>query len=112
MKKYIITEAQLKNVIDNIINEQEVITEDDRAMHFMMAVQEFLNYKLKANLVVDGKTGPMSKTEDAIMKYQEMIGANDDGVWGEETMKRMPQQDKQMFEKFKKKHGFGFFGSY
>lgn len=82
------------------------------------AIQCFLNKKgIKDNsgnvLDVDGSIGtyPASKTAQAIYKYQQMIGAPADGVWGEETMNYMKgkfETDKNLFNKCKSETG-GFF---
>lgn len=96
MKKYILTESQIKKVIDNLINEQDL----EYKRNYIMAIQKFLNWKFKINLVVDGKTGIGSETERAIMRYQSLIGAQNDGIWGEQTISRMPLRDKQKFNEF------------
>lgn len=100
MKKIIVTEGQIKSIVNNLLTEEE-----DKG--FMKAVQQFLNAALKLNppLAIDGLTGPGSQTEKAIMKYQEKINAYPiDGVWGDDTMSKMPKKHKEYFEKLKLKN--------
>jgi peptidoglycan hydrolase-like protein with peptidoglycan-binding domain len=74
-----------------------------------MAVQDFLNQTQGTKLVVDGLSGPGSKTEQAVMKYQSKIGAvPTDGKIGSETINKMKIKDPRNFEKFEEmiaKHG-------
>jgi murein L,D-transpeptidase YcbB/YkuD len=51
-------------------------------------------------IVKDGSIGrlPNSKSAQAIAKYQDKIGVTSDGVWGEETMNKMPGGDKVIFK--------------
>ena len=103
MKKIIVTEQQMKSIVNNLLTEEE-----DRG--FMKAVQEFLNTVLKINppLAIDGLTGPGSQTEKAIMKYQRLINVwPTDGIWGEDTMNKMPKKHKEYFEKLKLKNMSG-----
>jgi hypothetical protein len=104
MKKIIITEEQIKQIVNNLLMEEE----DN---NFIKTVQEFLNTVLKLNppLIIDGLTGTGSKTEKAIMKYQQLIKVWPvDGIWGEDTMNKMPEKHKQYFEKIKQKNMSGF----
>jgi len=100
MKKVIrLTESDLTNIIKKVITEQT----DER--NFIKGVQKFLNTK-GAKLVVDGKTGPNSQTEKAIMNYQSKIGVDDvDGVWGPNTWEKMPSKDKSLLKDFVAKEG-------
>jgi peptidoglycan hydrolase-like protein with peptidoglycan-binding domain len=100
MKKVIrLTESDLTNIIKKVITEQT----DER--NFIKGVQKFLNTK-GAKLVVDGKTGPNSQTEKAIMDYQSKIGVSDvDGVWGPNTWEKMPSKDKTLLKDFVAKEG-------
>ena len=59
------------------------------------------------SLVVDGSIGnyPNSKTAQAIFKYQDMIKVDQDGVWGYDTMSKMPQKDRNLFNECKSDEG-------
>jgi hypothetical protein len=100
VKKIIrLTENDLKNIVTRVINEQSEERE------FIKGVQQFLNTK-GAKLVVDGKTGPNSKTEQAIMNYQSKIGVYPvDGVWGPDTWDKMPEKDKTLLKELIAKEG-------
>jgi hypothetical protein len=77
-----LTEADLTKIVKLVIKEQS-----EERKH-TMAVQKFLNDKrvLNAKLVEDGKTGPYSQTEKAIMKLQDILNViPTDGTWGEDT---------------------------
>lgn len=90
-----LTEQDLTKIVHRVISEQ---TEE---RNFIKGVQRFLNkkLKLKPELVVDGKTGPNSKTSEAIEKYQSMIRVFPaDGVWGEQTWNSMPESDKKLLK--------------
>lgn len=71
-----------------------------------MQVQKFLNAKKITGadgkpLEVDGKTGPNSNTETAIAKYQHQLGVwPEDGVWGPDTMDKMPAKDLTLYKSF------------
>jgi peptidoglycan hydrolase-like protein with peptidoglycan-binding domain len=100
MKKVIrLTESDLMKIVKKVINEQT----DER--NFIKGVQKFLNTK-GAKLMIDGKTGPNSQTEKAIMNYQSKIGVDDvDGVWGPTTWEKMPSKDKSLLKDFVAKEG-------
>lgn len=92
-----LTEQDLTKIVQKVINEQSL--ERD----FVKGLQMFLNEKLKLipKLEIDGKTGPGSNTEAAIEKYQSMIKVYPaDGVWGEQTTNKMPDNDKKMLKYF------------
>ena len=99
MKKVIrLTESDLEKIVRRVIEEQ---TED---RDFVKAVQEFLNNRYKKDpkftlLIVDGKTGPNSKTEQAIMRYQSEKGIEVDGKIGNETSSEMRKDGLGKFEK-------------
>lgn len=71
-----------------------------------MAIQCFLIKKgitddKNQKIVKDGSIGrlPNSKSAQAISKYQSKIGVYPaDGVWGPQTMEKMPSADKVMFK--------------
>jgi hypothetical protein len=97
MKKVVrLTESDLTRIVKKVISEQS----EERK--FMRALQKFLNVKFpQLKLVIDGRTGPNSQTEEAIKKYQISIGMNDvDGVWGSNTAEKMPPQDAKLLKKF------------
>ena len=83
MKKYVLSESQVKKVVDNIIKEQT----DMRSL--AATVQCFLNQVVNAKLVVDGKTGPNSLTEKALKVFQQKKGVIPDGVWGYNTQQTL-----------------------
>lgn len=88
-----LTENDLVRIVRNVINEQS------EEAKFIRGVQNFLNQKINAGLVVDGKTGPNSKTAQAIKKYQSMIGLYPaDGVWGFNTWEQMPEKDQKLLK--------------
>jgi hypothetical protein len=88
-----ITESDLVRIVKRVIEEQDYRPESQ----FTRAVQQFLNQKIKANLNVDGLMG--DKTQDAIMKYQSMIGTDSDGRWGRMTWEKMPETDRRILKK-------------
>ena len=84
-----LTESDLKKIVTRVISEQS----EERKL--TMAVQNFLNDKkvLNAGLEPDGKTGPNSLTEKAIMKLQDILKIYPtDGKWGEETEKALEKK--------------------
>jgi hypothetical protein len=88
-----LTESDLTRIVNKVIKEQ---TEE---RNFVKGIQTFLNSK-GAKLTVDGKTGPNSQTEKAIMAYQNKIGVNPtDGVWGPNTWDKMPEKDRVLLKK-------------
>lgn len=110
--KYILTESQLKKVIDNQINEQ---TEEQK---LIIRVQKFLNEIFKNDktfkkLVPDGKTGPNSQTEEAIMKLQGLVKVYPaDGVWGPETEEAMKNNKPELYKIWEDKFKPGFFSDW
>jgi peptidoglycan hydrolase-like protein with peptidoglycan-binding domain len=95
-----LTESELAKVIGKVITEQS----EERNM--TRAIQKFLNQKMKAGLEPDGKTGRNSATEAAISKYQSKIGVYPaDGVWGENTWNKMPEQDRKLLKDLTAKEG-------
>lgn len=95
-----LTEADLAKVV------KRVITEQSEERNMTRAVQKFLNKTMRAGLVEDGKTGRNSATEAAISKYQSKIGVYPaDGVWGENTWNKMPEQDKKILKDLTAKEG-------
>lgn len=101
MEKKVIrlTESDLTKIVKRVIKEQ---TEERK---FISAIQKFLNTK-GAKLVVDGKTGRNSETANAIRKYQIKIGVYPaDGVWGEITWNKMPENDRKLLKKIMAEEG-------
>ena len=91
MKKIIITESQLKKVVDRVLNEADLTN-----YNFNKAVQLFLIKKKITDsnnqpVIKDGSIGrlPNSKSAQAIAKYQTTIGVAPDGVFGYDTMEKM-----------------------
>lgn len=94
-----LTESDLTRIVQKVISEQT----EERS--FIKGIQQFLNTK-GAKLVVDGKTGPNSATESAIMKYQSKIGVYPtDGVWGPDTWEKMPEKDRMLLKKLISQEG-------
>lgn len=88
-----LTESDLTKVVKRVITEQMYHREH------VFRIQAFLNKRINAGLELDGRTGPNSKTADAIAKYQQMIGVYPtDGVWGPKTYDKMPEKDKVMLK--------------
>lgn len=94
-----LTESDLVKIVNRVINEQDIREETK----FKLAIQDFLNQKIKANLDVDGLMG--DKTSEAISKYQQLIGADPDGIWGQKTWNKMPENDKKLFKNLMAKRG-------
>lgn len=92
----------LSENLDNVVGS---FSPDER-QRYNMAIQCFLNKRgITDNdgnkLAIDGSIGnyPKSKSAQAIHKYQEMVKTYPvDGKWGDETVKKMPPNDKKMFE--------------
>ena len=110
MKKYIFTESQIKKIIDTQLNEQS----PERA--FTISVQKFLNHIFKKDktfkqLTPDGRTGPNSETEAAIMKLQTLVKVYPvDGVWGPETEDAMKKNRPDLYKIWEDDFKPGFFG--
>jgi len=86
-------------------NSWSKLNEQDEETKGTEQVQKFLNAKKVTgkdgkSLTVDGTTGPNSNTAAAIAKYQRLIGVTEDGVWGEETMEKMPAKDRELYDSF------------
>jgi len=92
MKKYVFTESQIKYIIKNVVDKKKsLINEQEIEVKQMMGVQTFLNYKFpKIKLKIDGVVGP--KTTAAIKAYQQEIGVNPDGLWGQETIEAIKKR--------------------
>jgi hypothetical protein len=94
-----LTESDLTRIVKRVIAEQE-------DGNYKKGIQCFLNKRgIKddsgQSLKIDGSIGnyPNSKTAQAIHSYQSKIGVYPtDGVWGEDTMRKMPNKDREMFK--------------
>jgi len=111
--RFIISEEEKKSILGlhESFKQTEILKEQEEVLNqnYIMAVQDFLNQTQGTKLVVDGLSGPGSKTEEAVMKYQSKIGAvPTDGKIGSETINKMKVKDPRNFEKFEEmiaKHG-------
>ena len=101
MKKYMLTETQIKKVVDNIVLEQS----ENNSL--VMTVQCFLNHPkvMNAKLVVDGKTGANSQTDRALKAFQSRKKVWPvDGVWGHQTQSTLSPFEQQVWESCRKKY--------
>lgn len=108
MKKYIFTEGQVRNVVNDVIKEQTDIQLTNAT------VQCFLNhptinatYKLGQKLLIDGKAGPGSLTEKALKKFQQIKASRGyqidvDGIWGYRTQQTLLPQEQQIWTSCRK----------
>ena len=111
--RFIISEEEKKSILGlhETFKNTEILKEQEEVLNhnYIMAVQDFLNQTQGTKLVVDGLSGPGSKTEEAVMEYQSKIGAvPTDGKIGSETINKMKVKDPRNFEKFEEmiaKHG-------
>ncbi len=95
------------------LREEGELSEDQETYNYNMAIQCFLNKKgVKDDsgqpLKMDGSIGnwPKSKSAQAIANYQRNLGVYPvDGVWGPDTMNKMPGKDKEMFKECVSEHG-------
>jgi hypothetical protein len=101
-----LTENDLRNIVKRVISEQ---TEN---YNINMAIQCFLNKKgIKDDagqpLKMDGSIGnlPNSESAQAIARYQGTIGVAQDGVWGNNTITKMPPKDKMIYKQCISDHG-------
>jgi hypothetical protein len=103
MKKYMFTETQIKRVVDDVISEQTDIQTT------VAAVQCFLNQVINAKLIIDGKTGPNSRTEQALKNFQmkkNKMGNNIDvdGVWGYKTQQALTPEEAKIWDGCRNKY--------
>ena len=103
MKKYVLTETQVKKVVDTIIQEQT----DNQSL--AATVQCFLNQVMNAKLVIDGKTGPNSLTEKALKMFQQKkVQAGHtiavDGQWGFNTQQTLTPQENKIWVACRRKY--------
>ena len=93
-----LTESDLQKIVRRVVSEQS------EEIKHTKAVQKFLNDKkvMDAKLVPDGKTGPNSETEKAIMKLQGMLGVYPtDGVWGPDTENALESKKSEWYKIWK-----------
>jgi len=115
MSKLLINKEEKQRILEMHLNatSRQYLKEDfNNSMttieryNYNLAIQCFLNKKgVKDDdgkpLKMDGSIGnyPKSKSAQAIAKYQTMIKVYPvDGVWGEDTMNKMPKNDKIIFK--------------
>lgn len=107
-------QQEQKNENTKILENSNVsdLNEDELLWRHYSAIQCFLNRKgIKDNdgkpLVVDGSIGglPNSKSAQALAKYQYQIKVPVDGMWGSQTMSKMPPQDLKIYKECVSKHG-------
>ena len=107
-QRLIISESE-KNSILNMHNSAKkgiTLNEGIEDYEYNMVIQCFLIRKgitddKNQKIVKDGKIGrlPKSKSAQAIAKYQVKIGLYpDDGIWGPDTMRKMPKADMALFK--------------
>jgi hypothetical protein len=116
MNRFTVTEEEKKQILENHMShgyKKGVIFEQSETYKLNMAIQCFLNKKgVKDDagqaLEMDGSIGtyPKSKSAQAIVKYQTMIKVYPtDGVWGSDTISKMPESDKKMYRECISEHG-------
>jgi hypothetical protein len=116
MNKFTVSEEEKRQIIEQHKSrgyKTSVISEQTETYNRNMAIQCFLNKKgvkddAGQSLKMDGSIGnyPDSKSAQAIVKYQTMIKVYPtDGVWGPETMKKMPESDMKIYKDCVSEHG-------
>lgn len=116
MSKFTVSEEEKKQILESHMShgyKKGVIFEQSETYKLNMAIQCFLNKKgVKDDagqaLEMDGSIGtyPKSKSAQAIVKYQTMIKVYPtDGVWGSDTIGKMPESDKKMYRECVAEHG-------
>ncbi len=106
--KFTINEDERKQILEqhNKVKLELPLLEQDVKTNQNKAIQCFLNKKgIRGNdgkeLSIDGSIGTLdkdSKTAQAIQKYQNILKVRPDGVWGEETRNKMPENDKKLHQ--------------
>lgn len=104
MKKYILTESQVKKVVDSLIQEQT----DDASL--AAQVQCFLNQVMGSNLKITGRMDGMTKKQ--LIMFQQMkrkAGANivADGDWKYRTQSTLTPEEAKIWKKCVRKYGTG-----
>ncbi len=103
MKKIIVSESQIKSIVDKLMFEQY----HDRTM--VKTIQCFLNTVSNANLVIDGLSGPNSMTEKALKifqnkKKQEGFDIDIDGIWGYRTQSTLSPDEQKIWKQCVRKY--------
>lgn len=104
MKKYILTESQVKKVVDSLIQEQT----DDASL--TAQVQCFLNQVQQANLKITGRMdGATTKSliifqQGKIKKGAKIIA---DGIWNIKTQSTLTPEEAKIWKKCVRKYGTG-----
>lgn len=102
MKKYILTESQVKKIVDNLLKEQTDI------QLTTATAQCFLNQVMNAKLIVDGINGDATiKVLKAFQqkKVSEGHRIDIDGVWGYNTQSTLTPEEKNIWKKCLRKYG-------
>jgi len=115
MNRFNLSEEEKKDILEQHRSRgyKSSINEQNETANINKAIQCFLNKKgitddSNQSLKIDGLIGnyPKSKSAQAIVKYQVMIDSYpSEGVWGPDTMNKMPQSDKKMFKQCVSDHG-------
>lgn len=116
MNRFKISEEEKKMILEQHMShgyKTNVVSEQNENYKINMAIQCFLNKKgVKDDsgqpLKMDGSIGrlPNSKSAQAIARYQGMIKVYPtDGVWGPDTMGKMPDSDKKIYKQCVSDHG-------
>jgi peptidoglycan hydrolase-like protein with peptidoglycan-binding domain len=83
---------------------KQILREQSEEVKGTSQIQQFLNAKRITDdsgnsLEEDGLAG--DSTSEAISKYQSSLGVYPaDGVWGPDTMEKMPEEDKELLDSF------------
>lgn len=106
--KFIINEDEKKQILEqhNKVKTELPLLEQDDRINRNKAIQCFLNKigirdKEGKSLKIDGSIGTLergSRSAQAIEKYQNIIKVRPDGVWGDETKNKMPENDKKIYK--------------
>lgn len=106
MKKYILTEKQVKTVIDTLINEESsaaknksktTVNEQEEEINLRKAIQCFLNKRFNAKLPINGVLGP--ETSKLITKLQNIKKFTpSDGQWSQDLRAKLTPQELDMMK--------------
>jgi hypothetical protein len=114
MNKFLLSEEEKNEILRQHISMgyKSSVNEQIENYRYKKAIQCFLNKKgvmdnSNQPLKIDGSIGklPNSKSAQAIAKYQKMLRIPEDGVWGQNTMDKMPDPDKKIFKECIAEHG-------
>jgi hypothetical protein len=101
-KRIEITESEKRRILnmhESFKGSKIILEQGEPYQEINRAIQRFLNEKKITDnsgkpLKVDGSIGPNSKSQEAIDKYQQKIGAPI-GEWTESTWEKMPEKDRE-----------------